>query len=131
MNFSQLCTDPASDNDGIWVPYANGVKFKLRPIGCRKFDEAVQTRTVSLRKNIRNNTLTAEQLAEIQRYGIAYGCIVDWEGVTDDDGSPMIYKPSAGYKALTESYRLYKDLVGFCTNLQEADAELEKDAMEN
>lgn len=132
MDFSQLCVEDAADVDGVWIDFAPGVRFKLRRLGCRAFDEAVQRRTKQMRKQIRDNTLTAEQLTDVQMYGLAHACILEWEGIfKDGTKEPLPYDPALGLKSMKTNYRMYKQVTQLCANLQEEEDNLEKEAQEN
>lgn len=132
MKFAQLATESTLDTEGAWRPYAGAVKVKLRRIGCRAFDESVQKHTLDLREEVRQQAMTSEQLIDVQMHALAEACLIDWEGVTEDDSeAPMVYTSELGFQAMKDNYRFYRDIVRLCSDLQEKDEKLEADAVEN
>lgn len=82
--------------DGVWVEYAEGVRFKIARSGNPVFLRA-SDRLEAPYKNKRNTPTL--KLLEIQCQGMAEGILRDWEGVGTADG-PLPYSVEAAASVL-------------------------------
>lgn len=99
MKLSQIKVNSAAINGGAWVsvPWLDGVRFRLRGLEQTGYQKrrADLIREAMLQAKIAgtppDQVVTVDQ--EIEAF--VERLMIDWEGLTDDDGTPIPYSPEA------------------------------------
>lgn len=114
--YKMFGTDKALEKDGVWVEYlsddAPPIRFKISRSGGdnRKYQEAVTQATKPYLRQIQTGTFSDQQANKIMRKVFAKTVVLDWENVTDRDGQPITFSPTACETLFNDLPDLYLDL---------------------
>jgi hypothetical protein len=99
-----LKTDLKKETEGVWATYpGTEFKCKIARAGNPKFDEASR----SLRKNARirqaaQGQLTGRESKAAIAPAVAEHILLDWQGLSDDDGSEIPYSRAKAVELLKD-----------------------------
>jgi hypothetical protein len=109
-------TDTAAEEEGRWFKDVfddgNNINLKLRRMTCKK-SMAVRRRLDKQYKNHRNKkdgTFSEEIGTKILIKQIASAVLIDWENITDRDGSKIDFSPEAAEMLMTR-LPAFRDLI--------------------
>jgi hypothetical protein len=101
-------TDKTAEVAGVWVEIDAGVEWKV----ARLNNEKARTERRNLEKPYRNfQTIPDHVNEEILRKVVARAVLLDWKGVTGDDGKEIPYTPETAEKLFKELPDLLNDVV--------------------
>lgn len=118
-----LAADAAKEKEGVWVPYADGVEFKIARAKNKEFRAKLMTIIRGLRRKQKkfervsdpdavNMVLqNADEFRESIAPAVASHILLGWKNVEDDDGKPMEYTPEKGTEILSDN--TYEDVLTF------------------
>lgn len=124
-------TDKSVEKEGIWVDYAEDGRFKVARIGGsnKRFNKVYTRLTRPHRKQMEHGMLSDKVGEEILRKAFVDGCLLGWEGITDEEGNPLAYNKENALALFEQLPELLADLVdvarsreGFLAVLREEDA---------
>ena len=109
--YSQYQTDPAAEVDGVWVrDLAPGVHVKVARHNNAKH-KAVSVRLARpYRAQIDRETLSEEVAEDLVIRAMAEAIVIDWEGMTDEDGNILEPTVANKVKILTDLPDLRADI---------------------
>lgn len=127
MDIARLKTDPAREDEGVWVEVGDGASLKLARIGNRRYREATQRRFKPYRRALRAGTLSEATSEQLMAEVLAETVLLDWRGLMDR-GTPVPYSVDQAKAVLCDpAYREFRDLVvelaGDMQSYREADLE--------
>jgi len=91
MNIERIKTDVSKETDGTWVPFVLGIELKIARAGNPKYKECIRKLVEPVTKEIRNETATLEDFADILIKVRAKTILLDWKNLDDKDGNPIPY----------------------------------------
>lgn len=97
---SKYKTDKDAETNGVWVEVDNGVELKVARINNDKAREERRR----LEKPYRNfaNGAPEHVQEDILRKVVSKHVLLDWKGVTDDDGKPLTFSAETAEKLFKE-----------------------------
>lgn len=122
MKLSDLTIDPERQENGAWVddiPELEGLRLRVR--GTMNADwRRLQTKLIESipRKKRAGGRLDPDETDRITQTLLLNACLLDWEGLEDDDGKPILYSKEMARKLLFEpEYRAFRDGVVYAANV--------------
>lgn len=122
MKLNDLTVDPVKVEDGDWVsdiPNLEGVRLKVRGLGNAKFRK-LQARlfdAVPRAKRV-GGRLDPDEGDRIAGICMRETVLIDWDGITDDDGLTIPYsKDLAGTLLSDPAYRPFRDGVAWAAGV--------------
>ena len=118
---------------GTWVPFKNGVKFKIRSFGSRASRDVREELERPHQSEIARDVVDQKVMEDIAREQVCRAIIVDWSGVKDVDGElvPFSYD---NVKALFSSDTmdgLLAEVIQVAIDQKTFNADLDNDAVKN
>ena len=130
MLYKKFKTDPKIEEKGVWIDYGDGVKVKIARAGGANaaFKKAVERHARKYRHQLRTGLMPADKADAVLREVFADTVILDWEGVTDEDGNVLEFTRENVVKVLEDLPDFFQDLQEQASNIELFKAEvLEKD----
>ncbi len=90
-NIERIKTDISKETDGTWVPFILGIELKIARAGNSKYKECIRKLIEPVTKDIRDETATLEDFADILIQVRAKTILLDWKNLDDKDGKPIPY----------------------------------------
>jgi hypothetical protein len=116
MKMSELAVDADRQENGAWVddiPEVQGLRLKVR--GSNNADwRRLQAKLMDAvpRKKKLGGRIDPDEQDRILSSCLLSTCLLDWDGLEDDDGKPLPYSKTMAQKLLTEpEYRRFRDSV--------------------
>lgn len=110
MKISAFRTDENLEVEGVWVDIGDGGKVKVARLGNPNHRKVSQALGRPHQAQIRANRLRPEVAEKLGIQATAQAILLDWEGITDDDGKPVPYSQGKALDLLTE-FKDFRDLV--------------------
>ena len=110
--YKKYKTDKKLDNEGVFVDYGGGTKFRLARMSRtnqryqKAMTEVMEQHEIALKRK----SLDEDLAEELQIKVFVETILLDWEGVNAPDGQPLEYSKDAAIKLLTDLPDLYSDL---------------------
>jgi len=113
-------SDKSKEKDGCFIPFGDGVEFKLRRLGPSNKAYYVKFENLSkpFARQSKNGDLSPETALEIQVGAFCGTVLVDWKNVKDRDENPLEFSLENAKKLLLDLPDLYLDLVKEAENLE-------------
>lgn len=87
---SNIAIDMKKSIDGIWIPFAAGIEFKIarmnNPEHTAYLKKITEPSEIKLKSKINKNLIN-----ELTTQSIAKCILVDWKNIEDDQGNPIPY----------------------------------------
>lgn len=100
-------TDKTAELEGVWVEVDTGVEMRI----ARLNNDKARDMRRRLEKPYRSFATIPEKVSEeIMRKVVANAVLVDWKGVTGEDGKIIPYSPETAEKLLTDYPDLLNDV---------------------
>src|SRR5262245_12290538 len=122
MKLGELTVDPNRVENGAWVsdiPELQGLRLKVR--GNNNADwRRLQARLLDAvpRKKRMGGRVDPEEQDRIISSCLLSTCLLDWEGLEDEEGQPIPFSKQMAQKLLTEpEYRRFRDGVIWASNV--------------
>lgn len=128
--YTNYGTNKSLEVEGVWVDYGGGAKLKLGRAGptnptFKRLVEKNFRAKAGTKNRVRN--IAEEEAREkiIQTY--AQAVVLDWEGVTDENGNPLTFSKENVVKVFTDLPDFFnlvqEDAQNYATFQQEAEEE--------
>jgi hypothetical protein len=98
--FARFATDQDKEESGVWVDFGEGIKVKVRRLKSRASQDARKELDKPFANEIRRGKLSTDVAEDLLIKQIAWGVIADWQGVDDENGTPLPYSREAAYQIL-------------------------------
>lgn len=122
MKMSELALDAERQENGAWVdeiPEVEGLRLKVR--GQLNVDwRRLQARLMDAvpRKKRVGGRLDPDEQDRIMSSCLLNACLLDWEGLEDDEGNAIPYSKQMAQKLLTEpEFRRFRDSVVWAASI--------------
>lgn len=122
MKMSDMALDPVRLEEGAWIddiPEMEGLRLKVR--GSNNADwRRLQSRLIEAvpRKKRIGGRLDPDEQDRIMSSCLLNCCLLDWDGLEDDDGKPLPYNKQMAQKLLTDpQYRRFRDGVVWAASI--------------
>lgn len=109
--YARFKTNAELENDGTWVDYGGGLKFKIRRFSAKKSLDVRSELEKPFRMRGGNGDIPAEFAEAVAVKHLARGVVVDWDGVVDTDGKALAFSADQAEKLLTDLPDLAKMLL--------------------
>jgi hypothetical protein len=122
MKLSDIALDSERQEKGAWVeeiPELEGLKLLVRGINNNDWRrlQAKLIETMPRKKRI-SGRIDPDEQDRIQSTCLLSACLLDWDGLEDDDGKPIPYEKDMARKLLFEpEYRKFRDGVVWAANM--------------
>lgn len=101
-------TDKRAEVEGVWVEVDAGTSFRIARLNNDKAREMRRT----LEKPYRNfQTIPDSKSEEFLRKIVAHTILLDWKGMTDENGTEIAHSPEAVERILKDYPDLLNDVV--------------------
>jgi len=130
MDLEKDLAKPELEEDGVWVDYKDGAKFKLARLGNKKFLRAYETKRRPHLKAIRKGNFSADDELRISCEVLAETVVMDWDGILVG-GKKVKYTPDLGFKYFYQSRDLRDDITEMADDAENFMAEVFDDAAGN
>jgi hypothetical protein len=116
--YTQFETDPEVEQDGIWLEFEGGERFKIRRAGGanKAYQRELDKATRAKKAQISIGKLSAEEFTELLVGVYAKTVVVTWTGVTDRDGKEIPYSQEACVRLLADLPELLEHVVRHAAN---------------
>lgn len=95
--------------EGVWIPFAAGIRLKIARYGNTRFQEfAVKHGKPFIGADLAEGS---KDLEETVIHAVAHYILLDWENVEDDDGELIEYSSDIGFEYLNNPE--YEELLLF------------------
>lgn len=136
MKLNDVRVDSKVIEDGEWIDSLSempGLKVKVRGQGNRDWRKLQVKLLDAVPRKKRLNRLDYDEAERVTNLLLLNTCLLDWEGLEDDDGKPMPYSRDMAETLLTDpDYRKFRDAVQTASQLVgDRNAEDVKDAAGN
>lgn len=130
MNFhSRYYSNADAKENGTWVDLGGGLKIKVRALDSTHSRETRRKLEEPYSALIRSTgSLPDDKAEEVMTKQLAQSIVVDWQGVTEEDGAPLPFSPAAAEKMFqkypdfrSEVAMIITDRSTFKRQAQEAD----------
>lgn len=118
MRFTEQATDPQLEAEGVWVEVQEGVRLCVARIGHPAYEQYVRRISAPHRALLRSENPPAKLVERLVIDAMAHHVLKGWEGLEDEDGTPLAYTPENAKKVL--SVRYWRDLVSEVAESNEA-----------
>lgn len=122
MKLTELAVDADRAENGAWIgdiPEMEGLRLKVR--GNMNADwRRLQARLLDTvpRKKRLGGRVDPDEMDRIIGSCLLNACLLDWEGLEDEDGKPIPYSKQFAQKLLTEpEYRRFRDGVSWASQM--------------
>jgi hypothetical protein len=136
MKLSDIAMDNERSERGAWVddiPELEGLKLCVRGINNSDW-RRLQTKLIeSVPRKKRVGRLDPDEADRIQSTCLLQACLLDWDGLENDDGSPIPYDKDMARRLLFEpQFRKFRDGVVWAgTVVGDQTAEAQKETLGN
>ena len=137
MKLSDIALDSERQEKGAWVedvPELEGLKLLVRGINNSDW-RRLQAKLIDAtpRKKRLAGRIDPDEQDRIQTKCLLNACLLDWDGLEEDDGKPIPYDKKLAEKLLTEpEYRKFRDgVVWAATIVAEQTNEEQKEILGN
>ena len=101
--FSAYKTDRTLEEDGVWMPVVDGIRFKIRRAKSRAAAAVLQDLQKEYADALREKVVSEEVQTAIYLRHLAWGIVADWEGVEHHEtGEVVPYSRDYALVVLTE-----------------------------
>jgi len=104
----------AQEVEGVWTTYSDGVKFRIARAGNPNFLRASDRLEAPHRKAIQRGKMSTEKQLDIQCRAMAEAILLDWEGISTEDG-PLEYSKDDAAKVLRHNVEVRDFVFEFAT----------------
>jgi hypothetical protein len=132
MKLTELTVDPDRAENGAWVddiPEMEGLRLKVR--GNMNTDwRRLQAKLLDAvpRKKRLGGRIDTDEMEKIISSCLLNACLLDWEGLEDENGQPIPYSKQFAQKLLTEpEFRRFRDGVSWASQIVAEKIEGDKD----
>lgn len=132
MRLNEVAVDVDRGENGAWVgdiPELQGLRLKVRSSqnnDWRKLQAKLQD-AVPRKKRI-GGRMDPEEMDKILSSCLLSCCLLDWEGLEDDDGAAIPYDKKMAQKLLTEpEYRRFRDGVIWAASIVSENIETDRE----
>ena len=122
MDLERDLAKPELEEEGVWVDYQDGAKFKLARLGNKKFIRAYEVKRRPHLKAIRKGTFPADEELRISCEVLAETVVMDWDGILVN-GKKVKYTPDLGFKYFYQSRDLRDDITALADDAENFKAE--------
>jgi hypothetical protein len=122
MKLSDITLDSERQEKGAWVeeiPELEGLKLLVRGINNTDW-RRLQAKLIEAipRKKRMSGRIDTDEQDRIQSTCLLSACLLDWDGLEDDDGKPIPYEKDMARKLLfSPEYRKFRDGVVWAANM--------------
>lgn len=129
--FSRFKTDETKEEQGIWVNFGDGIRIKVRRFKSKASQDARKELEKPLTAEIRRGPLEEKVQEDLLIRQMAKAIIVDWEGVTDEDGEELDCTFDTKYQILKALPEFRDDIAAIALDRDSFKAALDEDAEKN
>ena len=110
-------TDTNLEKDGIWFDVSLGISFKLRRFGganANKVSQSMAKYHKPYAKLIDAKKISEEETTEIMAKVFVDSCLVDWKGVTNEQGEAIVCNFENAVQLFKTLPELFNTLFQYC-----------------
>jgi hypothetical protein len=114
-------TNSNLEKDGVWFDVSIGVSFLLRRFGGANGNKVAQSMAKYHKpyaKLIEAKKLSDEETTEIMAKVFVDSCLVDWKGVTDEDGKEIVCNMENAVNLFKNLPELFNTLFQYCQGVE-------------
>lgn len=98
--FSRFKMDETKEEQGVWVNFGSGIRVKIRRFKSKASQNARKELEKPFTAELRRGPLEESIAEDLLLKQMAKAIIVDWEGVTDEEGEEILCTYEAKYEVL-------------------------------
>jgi hypothetical protein len=129
--FNRFSTDQNREEQGVWVDFGDGIRIRIRRIRSKKSADVRKELEKPLVDQIRRGPLPEAEAEDLLVRQIAYGVIVDWEGVDLGDGVVVPYTRENAVKLLKALPELRDAILQISVDADSYRLKVDEDAEKN
>lgn len=102
MKLSTIRQDPDAAQEGVWVEFEGGARLLVARMPNPAYERAMRRLGRPYRREFRAARFQPEklegnpELIRVQKQAVAETVLLGWEGIENEDGSPLPYTPEKG-----------------------------------
>jgi hypothetical protein len=136
MKLSDIALDSERQEKGAWVgdiPELEGIKLLVRGVNNSDWRRLQAKLIEAIPRKKRVGRMDVDEQDRIQSTCLHSACLLDWEGLEDEEGKPIPYSKDLAHKLLFDpEYRKFRDAVVWAaTFVAEQSNEDEKELLGN
>ncbi|MGE4163866.1 MAG: hypothetical protein AB7G23_19230 [Vicinamibacterales bacterium] len=111
--YDRFATDAASEEQGQWVDFGDGVELRIASTASRRADRALDRHRAQYHRHyLHGKSIPLEVRLEAD-LALAAAVLTDWRGagVTGPDGSPLPYSADAARQLMTDLRELREQVL--------------------
>jgi hypothetical protein len=124
-------TDTSLENEGMWIGLKGDIKIKITYFGNKKNKSYLEKLRAPYKTQIRKGTLDPSIEEELTLKAMSRFVLVDWEGMTTQEGKELPYSVENAYQILKELPHFANEVADLSTSMDTFRAEQIEDAVKN
>lgn len=128
-NINAVKTDITKETEGVWEEFILGIKVKVARSRNSRYQEVLRARVDPLKKGIREDSVSIEDLNDILLEVRAETILLDWENIEDKDGNSIPYSKEQAIKFFKDPE--LKDFYIFIVAVSESSEAYKKDLIKD
>jgi len=131
-NINKIKTDISKQNDGTWVDFLMGIRFKIARARNPKYNEMMRKLTENMRLDMREGKFDTKEFNDMLIVVRAHTVLLDWENIDEDDKPvPYSVEKAMEYFRNPELNDFYTFVVSISESAEAYKKDLVKDAEKN
>lgn len=124
-NINSIKTDLQKETDGVWMPYSLDIAVKVARARNSKYQEVLRARIDPLKKGIREESISMDELNELLLEVRAETILLDWKNIEDENDKAIPYSVEQAIKFFKDPE--LKDFYNFVVTISESSERYKKD----
>lgn len=91
MKLSSFVTDTSLEQEGVWVDIGDGAEIRVARAGNPEHEALLRKLRKPHEKRFRSGEIPPDLAKSIAVEAMARHILLDWRGITEDDGTPIPY----------------------------------------
>ncbi len=128
MKITEFALNETKVEGGVWVEAGEGLRLRLARLGNVRYAEYLRKLGRPLRRKLRKDTHTIQEIRELTCKAMARHVLLGWENLTDAEDKPIPYSEEKANELLLkygEFRELVEELSSDTANFQDDDEDEE------
>lgn len=118
LKFSTFRTNPKKEIEGVWVEEDDGLRLLVAAAENPRYLEEFRKLLKPYAVQFRNGSIKASILETVRKKAAAKTILLGWEGLENDDGSPIEYSSKKAFELFEESRKFFQIVTNYSEHVQ-------------